>query len=83
MRWVLQRGFDIVQGLTFCYQGRLYYTTGEVRRAVQFFLSLLGRPSHPTPPPDNASEVPRDLAMDKVYLEDFRVAFQVLKPIRL
>ncbi|KAF8273905.1 ER-golgi trafficking TRAPP I complex 85 kDa subunit-domain-containing protein [Lactarius quietus] len=59
--------------------GRLHYTTGDVRRAVQFFLSLLRPSSDPTSPQEDPSEPPKDIVMDKIFLEDFRLAFQHLK----
>ncbi|KAH8982598.1 ER-golgi trafficking TRAPP I complex 85 kDa subunit-domain-containing protein [Lactarius akahatsu] len=59
--------------------GRLHYTTGEVRRAVQLFLSLLRPSSGPTSPPEDPSEAPKDIVMDNIFLEDFRLAFQHLK----
>ncbi|KAI0271395.1 ER-golgi trafficking TRAPP I complex 85 kDa subunit-domain-containing protein [Gloeopeniophorella convolvens] len=59
--------------------GRLHYTTGETRRAVQFFLSLLGGYSGATPQTDDVLEMPKSLTMDKVFLDDFRVAFQHLR----
>ncbi|KAH9982364.1 ER-golgi trafficking TRAPP I complex 85 kDa subunit-domain-containing protein [Lactifluus volemus] len=61
--------------------GRLYYTTGEVQQAVQFFLSLLGRSSNSISSPDVMSEISKDLTMDGVFLEDFQVAFRHLKGI--
>ncbi|KAI0307705.1 ER-golgi trafficking TRAPP I complex 85 kDa subunit-domain-containing protein [Multifurca ochricompacta] len=76
----LTRFDGVLPGLDYAL-GRLYYTTGEVQRAVQFFLSLLEGPSGPTPLSDDAPEMFKDLAMDKVFLEDFRVAFQHLKDI--
>jgi hypothetical protein len=64
-------------------QGRLLYTTGDVSGAVRFFLGLL-RGSHESPsrlyPPlmsgiiNEAAKLP---GADKVYLDDFRVAFAV------
>ncbi|KAH9082196.1 hypothetical protein EDB83DRAFT_2336975 [Lactarius deliciosus] len=57
--------------------GRLHYTTGEVRRAVQLFLSLLRPSSGPTSPPEDPSEASKDIVMDNIFLEDFRLAFQV------
>ncbi|KAH9064332.1 ER-golgi trafficking TRAPP I complex 85 kDa subunit-domain-containing protein [Lactarius vividus] len=59
--------------------GRLHYTTGEVRRAVQLFLSLLRPSSGPTSLPEDPSEAPKDIVMDNIFLEDFRLAFQHLK----
>ncbi|KAI9460993.1 ER-golgi trafficking TRAPP I complex 85 kDa subunit-domain-containing protein [Lactarius psammicola] len=59
--------------------GRLHYTTGEVRHAVQLFLSLLTPSSEPTSLPEDPSEAPKDIVMDNIFLEDFRIAFQHLK----
>lgn len=65
--------------------GRLLYTTGDTEGAVRSFLGLLG--SNPMPlqslPPQglglsNGTLAPhnRQPSRDKVYLEDFRVAFK-------
>ena len=66
------------------FQGRLLYTTGDVPGAVRLFLDLL-RGSHEshsrlfllpsmTDMVDEAAKIP---GADKVYLDDFRVAFAV------
>lgn len=59
-------------------QGRLLYTTGDVSGAVQIFLGLLRGASTFAPSPvlpiDN---VPKPSSSDKLYLEDFRVAYNV------
>ncbi|KAG6911541.1 hypothetical protein DXG01_011843 [Tephrocybe rancida] len=63
--------------------GRLLYTTGDVAGAVRFFLGLLrgssGNPSQPSLPllqPGEGSKLP---GTDKVFLDDFRVAFAHFK----
>jgi hypothetical protein len=33
--------------------------------------------SDPTSPPEDPSEAPKDITMDKMLLEDFRIAFRV------
>ena len=66
------------------FQGRLLYTTGDVSGAVRFFLGLL-RGSRKSPsrlylPPLTLgiiNEVAKIPGADKVYLDDFRVAFAV------
>lgn len=68
------RGFDaVLPGIEYAL-GRLYYTTGDVYRAVRFFLSLL-RASAAAQRLEG-SDMARG-AMDKEALDDFRVAFQV------
>ena len=63
--------------------GRLLYTTGDVGGAVRFFLGLLrgsDDPSASAPSPKANGEANGDLkslGTDKVFLEDFRVAFAV------
>ncbi|KAJ7706314.1 ER-golgi trafficking TRAPP I complex 85 kDa subunit-domain-containing protein [Mycena rosella] len=61
--------------------GRLLYTTGDVGGAVRFFLSLLRGSSLPPSPAtngnaQNAESIP---GTDKVFLDDFRVAFAHFK----
>ncbi|KAJ6604519.1 ER-golgi trafficking TRAPP I complex 85 kDa subunit-domain-containing protein [Mycena vulgaris] len=58
--------------------GRLLYTTGDVAGAVRFFLGLLRGSSPPPPPPANAT-VDNIPGTDKVFLDDFRVAFAHFK----
>ncbi|KAI0361180.1 hypothetical protein OH77DRAFT_1417397 [Trametes cingulata] len=66
--------------------GRLLYTTGDTAGAVRFFLALL-RPSaqhgQQLHPPQAANGTASPLlpppSRDKVYLEDFRVAFKHFK----
>jgi trafficking protein particle complex subunit 8 len=58
------------------------YTTGDVAGAVRFFLGLLRGstvPSSPTPLFSNghANEEDNMPGTDKVFLDDFRVAFAV------
>lgn len=60
--------------------GRLLYTTGDVGGAVRFFLGLLDGSDDPPMPPRLNDAVDGDLkslGTDKVFLEDFRVAFAV------
>ncbi|KAI0639808.1 ER-golgi trafficking TRAPP I complex 85 kDa subunit-domain-containing protein [Trametes polyzona] len=66
--------------------GRLLYTTGDTASAVQFFLGLLrpavhhGLQLHPTQAGNGAiSPLLPQPSRDKVYLEDFRVAFKHFK----
>ncbi|TFK91662.1 hypothetical protein K466DRAFT_482283 [Polyporus arcularius HHB13444] len=67
--------------------GRLLYTTGDTAGAVKYFMGLLQPPSpasphpHPYPAPANGSASPLlpQPSPDKVYLEDFRVAFKHFK----
>ncbi|KAG6818052.1 hypothetical protein H0H87_009207 [Tephrocybe sp. NHM501043] len=59
--------------------GRLLYTTGDVAGAVRFFLGLLrGTQSSPlsSPTPSEGNKFP---GTDKVFLDDFRVAFAHFK----
>ncbi|KAG6841941.1 hypothetical protein C0991_005121 [Blastosporella zonata] len=64
--------------------GRLLYTTGNVAGAVRFFLGLLrgstGKQSRSTPssPSVEGNKLP---GTDKVFLDDFRVAFAHFKAI--
>ncbi|KAM5531871.1 hypothetical protein V8D89_014425 [Ganoderma adspersum] len=67
--------------------GRLLYTTGDTAGAVKYFLSLL-KPSTPTRPLLGPSHGAANGVMspllpppstDKVFLEDFRVAFKHFK----
>lgn len=62
--------------------GRLMYTTGETERAMRYFLGLLKGSNHSVPsgegPISEADpRVQEDVNFDRIYLEDFRVAFQV------
>ncbi|RDB28485.1 Transport protein particle subunit trs85-1 [Hypsizygus marmoreus] len=67
--------------------GRLLYTTGDVAGAVRFFLGLLrGSSGYPTPlsPLPSATsgtvnEAAKIPGTDKVFLDDFRVAFAHFK----
>ncbi|KAG6878643.1 hypothetical protein C0993_001166 [Termitomyces sp. T159_Od127] len=63
--------------------GRLLYTTGDVANAVRFFLGLLrgstGKPfdtSYLSTGSDDGNKLP---GADKVYLDDFRVAYAHFK----
>ncbi|KAF7320299.1 hypothetical protein MKEN_00814700 [Mycena kentingensis (nom. inval.)] len=56
--------------------GRLSYTTGDVAEAVKVFLGLLRGPSMPRSP---TADIPNGQTMDKLFLDDFRVAFAHLK----
>lgn len=66
--------------------GRLLYTTGDISGAIRFFLGLL-RGSHESPSRSyhlpltsgTINEVANIPGADKVYLDDFRVAFAHLK----
>ena len=70
--------------------GRLLYTTGDTAGAVRYFLSLI-RPSASTRPNSShggvngaTSPLLPPPSTDKVYLEDFLVAFKVgLAPVRI
>ena len=63
--------------------GRLHYTSGDVERGVRFFLGLLHGSTRSTnfalseAPIGNSVQLPKSVMSDKVFLEDFRVAFQV------
>lgn len=67
-----------------CLSGRLLYTTGDVAGAVRLFMGLLRGSSQsyspilPLPPHsgaiNGATKIP---GTDKVFLDDFRVAFAV------
>ncbi|KAI0068320.1 hypothetical protein BV25DRAFT_1793504 [Artomyces pyxidatus] len=65
--------------------GRLHYTTGDVRAAVRFFLLLLRGSANTsdttllTAPNGHPIEMPKSVVSDRVFLEDFRVAFQHLQ----
>ncbi|KAG6862433.1 hypothetical protein C0995_011873 [Termitomyces sp. Mi166 len=64
--------------------GRLSYTTGDVASAVRFFLGLLrgstGKPLHASSFPSTGSDGGNKLPdTDKVYLDDFRVAYAHFK----
>ncbi|KAG6893130.1 hypothetical protein C0992_011183, partial [Termitomyces sp. T32_za158] len=62
------------------FSGRLLYTTGDVASAVRYFLGLLRRAtgklsntsSYPSTGSDDENKLP---GADKVYLDDFRVAY--------
>lgn len=65
--------------------GRLHYTTGNVEAAVQFFLKLLRGSSEPVDRAamlgltnGNIADGSKAMGSDKVFLEDFRVALQVI-----
>jgi hypothetical protein len=68
------------------YSGRLLYTTGDTVNAVRYFLGLLRESSAMklTAPsglglvPNNASVDASAPPIDRVYLEDFRVALRVI-----
>ncbi|KDQ63410.1 hypothetical protein JAAARDRAFT_169218 [Jaapia argillacea MUCL 33604] len=76
-------GFDaVLPGIEHAL-GRLLYTTGDIERAVRLFSSLLRRSStcYVSIAPSlmtngNNSTDAKQLGTDKVYLEDFRVAFK-------
>ncbi|KAJ7630805.1 ER-golgi trafficking TRAPP I complex 85 kDa subunit-domain-containing protein [Roridomyces roridus] len=69
-------GFDaIIPGIEHPL-GRLLYTTGDVVGAVRFFLGLLRGSTLPLPPTFASVETP---SPEKVFLDDFRVAFSHLK----
>ncbi len=58
------------------------YTTGETEKAMRYFLGLLKGSNHSVPSTEGQrTEVDlraqEDVNLDKIYLEDFRVAFQV------
>lgn len=62
--------------------GRLMYTTGDTEGAVHYFLRLLRGSPLPLsgPEPTMNGHIPmaeHEDSVDKVFLEDFRVAFQV------
>ncbi|KAF8078759.1 ER-golgi trafficking TRAPP I complex 85 kDa subunit-domain-containing protein [Lyophyllum atratum] len=66
--------------------GRLLYTTGDVAGAVRFFLGLLrgssALPSPPVPLPSSNGAVSEGTKLpgtDKVFLDDFRVAYSHFK----
>lgn len=83
---------DLRLGLSYCwftiyifiYLGRLLYTTGDVAGAVRLFLGLLRGSSgylYPLSPLFQTDEAVNETAKlpgtDKVFLDDFRVAFAV------
>ncbi|KAA1467917.1 hypothetical protein DENSPDRAFT_856966 [Dentipellis sp. KUC8613] len=78
-----QAGFEaILPGIEHAL-GRLHYTTGDIKGAVQLFLGLLhGSLSAAQPSLSFGAqngypvEIPKSMVSDKVFLEDFRVAFQ-------
>ena len=87
MQW---RGFDAVLPGIEHELGRLMYTTGDTAGAVKYFLSLLRGTPPPLNPlvqtmgglgltSANGGITPsaEKSSTDKVYLEDFRVAFKV------
>ncbi|KAK7064334.1 ER-golgi trafficking TRAPP I complex 85 kDa subunit-domain-containing protein [Favolaschia claudopus] len=70
-----ESGFDAILSGIEHPLGRLLYTTGDVAGAIQYFLGLLRSSSHPlrsqiVPSDDNTLS-----GTDKVFLDDFRVAF--------
>jgi hypothetical protein len=61
-------------------QGRLLYSSGDIGGAVRLFVGLLRGSSHSQPSlalPPLMNGVFPSAEMDKVYVEDFRVAFNV------
>ncbi|TFY79762.1 hypothetical protein EWM64_g4249 [Hericium alpestre] len=78
-----QAGFDaILPGIEHAL-GRLHYTTGDTKGAVQFFLGLLRGSTNLVHSALSvgvangyAVDTPKSMISDKVFLEDFRVAFQ-------
>ncbi|KLO17070.1 hypothetical protein SCHPADRAFT_959188 [Schizopora paradoxa] len=57
--------------------GELMYTTGETEKAMRYFLGLLKGSNHNvTSESQVADTAQEDANFDKIYLEDFRVAFQ-------
>ncbi|OBZ79321.1 hypothetical protein A0H81_00967 [Grifola frondosa] len=78
------RGFEAVLPGIEHELGRLLYTTGDTEGAVRYFLGLLRPSSSPQLPPHvaaiiangNVSPSPPQASTDKVYMEDFRVAFK-------
>ncbi|KAG9222665.1 hypothetical protein CCMSSC00406_0004579 [Pleurotus cornucopiae] len=65
--------------------GRLMYTTGEIHAAVKYFLGLLSGTRSlriaPAAPPPGPTEEPKAPSIDKVFLDDFRVAFAHYKTV--
>ncbi|KAJ8702429.1 hypothetical protein PTI98_001141 [Pleurotus ostreatus] len=65
--------------------GRLMYTTGEIHVAVKYFLGLLSGTRSlriaPAAPPPGPNEEPKAPSIDKVFLDDFRVAFAHYKTV--
>ncbi|KAL4266576.1 ER-golgi trafficking TRAPP I complex 85 kDa subunit-domain-containing protein [Pleurotus pulmonarius] len=65
--------------------GRLMYTTGEIHVAVKYFLGLLSGTRSPriapALPPPGPTEEPKAPSIDKVFLDDFRVAFAHYKSV--
>lgn len=54
------------------------YSTGETEKAMRYFLGLLKGSNHRiTVEGQMADAAQEDVNYDKIYLEDFRVAFQV------
>ncbi|KAJ6574977.1 ER-golgi trafficking TRAPP I complex 85 kDa subunit-domain-containing protein [Mycena capillaripes] len=76
-----EEGFDaIISGIEHPL-GRLLYTTGDVAGAVRLFLGLLRGSTLPPPPTANGNAT-GDVGFagtDKVFLDDFRVAFAHFK----
>ncbi|KAJ7932534.1 ER-golgi trafficking TRAPP I complex 85 kDa subunit-domain-containing protein [Mycena leptocephala] len=77
-----ENGFDAILSGIEHPLGRLLYTTGDVAGAVRLFLGLLRGSSLPPPPTTNGNATAEDVnfsATDKVFLDDFRVAFAHFK----
>jgi len=75
-------GFDsVLPGIEHAL-GRLYYTTGDITRAVQFFLSLL-RTSQDSQPQSSDELDTSKSAMDKGTLDDFQTAIQHLRELSI
>ncbi|KAJ7492750.1 ER-golgi trafficking TRAPP I complex 85 kDa subunit-domain-containing protein [Mycena latifolia] len=73
-------GFDAILSGIEHPLGRLLYTTGDVAGAVRFFLGLLRGSSLPPPPLTNGNATVDNFpGTDKVFLDDFRVAFAHFK----
>ncbi|KAJ7169750.1 ER-golgi trafficking TRAPP I complex 85 kDa subunit-domain-containing protein [Mycena filopes] len=76
-----ESGFDAILSGIEHPLGRLLYTTGDVAGAVRFFLGLLRGSSLPSSITANATAITGDgfPGTDKVFLDDFRVAFAHFK----
>ncbi|KAG9314249.1 ER-golgi trafficking TRAPP I complex 85 kDa subunit-domain-containing protein [Chiua virens] len=77
-------GFDAVLSGIEHPLGRLLYTTGDTKGAVKFFLGQLRWSTASSPPHakiDPDADESKEANLDKVLLEDFRVAFSHLKSI--